>query len=196
VPVVATAVLWGFILNADPNRGIINAVWLTTLGHWFGITPPGWEAVPQWSKPGIILMGLWGAGGGMIIWLAGLQSIPTTLYEAASLDGAGWWSQFFNVTLPMLSPYIFFNLIMGVIGALQTFDSAYILGGTENGGGTTGPDNSLLVPVIYLFNNGFQYFKMGYASAIAWLLFVIILGLTLGQLKLAPKWVHYDGDSN
>jgi multiple sugar transport system permease protein len=165
VPVVATAVLWGFILNSDPNRGIINAAWLATIGHWFGIAPPGWEAVPQWSKPGVILMGLWGAGGGMILWLAGLQSIPTTLYEAASLDGAGWWSQFFNVTLPMLSPYIFFNLIMGVIGALQTFDSAY------------------------------QYFKMGYASAIAWLLFILILGLTLGQLKMAPKWVHYEGES-
>ena len=150
--------------------------------------------MPAWAKPGLIFMGLWGAGGGMILWLAGLQSIPATLYEAASLDGAGWWSQFRHITLPMLSPYIFFNLIMGTIGALQTFETAYILGGTM-GGSSTGPDDSLLVPVVYLFNNAFQYFKMGYASALAWLLFVLILGLTLGQLKLAPRWVHYETDT-
>lgn len=194
VPIVATTVLWSFILNSDPNRGLINAAWLATFSRWFGIAPPGWESVPAFAKPGLILMNLWGAGGGMILWLAGLQSIPSTLYEAASLDGAGWWSQFRNVTLPMLSPYIFFNFIMGTIGALQTFESAYILGNT-GGGSSTGPDDSLLVPVVYLFNNAFQYFKMGYASALAWLLFVLILGLTLGQLKLAPRWVHYETDA-
>jgi multiple sugar transport system permease protein len=94
----------------------------------------------------------------------------------------------------MLSPYIFFSLIMGTIGALQTFETAYILGGTGDGQ-TTGPDDSLLVPVVYLFNNAFQYFKMGYASALAWILFIIILGLTLGQLKLAPRWVHYETEN-
>ena len=130
----------------------------------------------------------------MILWLAGLQSVPTTLYEAASLDGASNVRQFFHITLPMLSPYIFFNLIMGTIGALQTFETAYILGNT-GGGQSTGPDDSLLVPVVYLFNNAFQYFKMGYASALAWILFIIILGLTLGQLKLAPRWVHYETDA-
>jgi multiple sugar transport system permease protein len=191
VPVVATSVLWAFILNSDPHRGLINALWQGTMSHWFGIAPPGWLAVPSWAKPGLILMGLWGAGGGMILWLAGLQSIPATLYEAASLDGASWWSQFRHVTIPMISPYIFFNLIMGTIGALQTFETAYILGGT-GGGSSTGPDDSLLVPVVYLFNNAFQYFKMGYASAIAWILFILILGLTLGQIKLAPRWVHYE----
>ncbi|HZT40920.1 MAG TPA: extracellular solute-binding protein [Chthonomonadaceae bacterium] len=191
VPVVATSVLWSFILNSDPNRGLINAAWQATLSAWFHIPPPGWLAVPSWAKPGLIVMGLWGAGGGMILWLAGLQSIPSTLYEAASLDGAGWWAQFRHVTLPMLSPYIFFNLIMSTIGALQTFETAYILGGTS-GGQSTGPDDSLLVPVVYLFNNAFQYFKMGYASALAWILFILILGLTLGQLKLAPHWVHYE----
>jgi ABC-type sugar transport system permease subunit/ABC-type glycerol-3-phosphate transport system substrate-binding protein len=194
VPVVATTVLWGYILNSDPHRGLINAGWQATITHWFGIAPPGWEAVPGWAKPGLIVMGLWGAGGGMILWLAGLQSIPSTLYEAASLDGAGWWSQFRNITLPMLSPYIFFNVIMGTIGTLQTFETAYILGGT-GGGGSTGPQDSLLVPVVYLFNNAFQYFKMGYASALAWLLFILILGLTLGQLKIAPRWVHYETDT-
>jgi multiple sugar transport system permease protein len=191
VPVVATVVLWGWMLNADPSRGIINAAWQTTITAWFHIPAPGWLSVPAWSKPALILIGLWGAGGGMILWLAGLQSIPSTLYEAASIDGAGPVSQFRHVTLPMLSPYIFFSLIMGTIGALQTFETSYILGGT-GGGQTTGPDDSLLVPVVYLFNNAFQYFKMGYASALAWILFIIILGLTLGQLKLAPRWVHYE----
>jgi multiple sugar transport system permease protein len=194
VPIVATAVLWGWMLNADPSRGIVNAGWQSTITAWFHIAPPGWLAVPAWAKPGLILIGLWGAGGGMILWLAGLQSIPGTLYEAASLDGAGPIAQFRHVTLPMLSPYIFFSLIMGTIGALQTFETAYILGGTGDGQ-TTGPDDSLLVPVVYLFNNAFQYFKMGYASALAWILFIIILGLTLGQLKLAPRWVHYETEN-
>lgn len=193
VPTVATAVLWGWLLNADPHRGLLNAAWQGTLTHWFGLAPPGWLSVPAWAKPSLIVMGLWGAGGGMILWLAGLQAIPRTLYEAAQIDGAGVWAQFRHVTLPMLSPYIFFNLIIGTIGALQTFDSAYILGNT-GGGQSTGPDDSLLVPVVYLFNNAFQYFRMGYASALAWLLFVLILGLTLGQLKLAPRWVHYETD--
>ena len=191
VPVVATSVLWEFILNSDANRGLINALWQATISHWIGLPPPGWLSVPSWAKLGLIFMGLWGAGGGMILWLAGLQSISPTLYEAASLDGASWGSQFRHITLPMLSPYIFFNTIMGTIGALQTFETAYILGGT-GGGSSTGPDDSLLVPVVYLFNNAFQYFKMGYASALAWLLFILILGLTLGQLKLAPRWVHYE----
>jgi ABC-type sugar transport system permease subunit/ABC-type glycerol-3-phosphate transport system substrate-binding protein len=191
VPVVASTVLWGWILNSDPHRGLVNAIWMATLTNWFHIAPPGWEAVPAWSKPGLILMGLWGAGGGMILWLAGLQSIPATLYEAASVDGAGGWSKFVHITLPMLSPIIFFSLIMGVIGSIQTFETTYILGNT-GGGSSTGPDDSLLVPVVYLFNNAFQYFKMGYASALAWLLFILILGLTLAQIKLAPRWVHYE----
>ncbi|HEV2473693.1 MAG TPA: extracellular solute-binding protein, partial [Chthonomonadales bacterium] len=138
VPVVASAVLWSFILNSDPHRGLLNAVWLSTISRVFGVPPPGWLSVPAWAKPGLIIMGLWGAGGGMILWLAGLQSIPSTLYEAASLDGAGWWAQFYRVTIPMLSPYIFFNLIMGTIGALQTFETSYVLGNTGNGQ-STGP---------------------------------------------------------
>jgi multiple sugar transport system permease protein len=133
-------------------------------------------------------MGLWGAGGGMIIWLAGLQGIPAHLYEAAQLDGARIWHQFRHVTLPMLSPTIFFNLVMGTIGALQTFETVYVL--TDGQGG---PVDSTLVPVLYLFNNAFKFFKMGYASALAWLLFWIILALTLVQLALAPRWVHYEG---
>jgi multiple sugar transport system permease protein len=193
VPIVATAVLWNWLLNSDPSRGLINALWLATVTHWFHIPPPGWEAVADWSKPGVVLMGLWGAGGGVILWLIGLQSIPKTLYEAASLDGAGWWSKFWNVTVPMLSPIIFFNIVMGLIAAVQTFDSVYVLGNAGKGI-TTGPVDSLLTPVVYLFNNAFEYFKMGYASAIAWLIFVLIIALTLGQLKLAPRWVYYEGE--
>lgn len=193
VPVVATSVLWAWILNPDPGRGLINGIWQLTLTQWFHIAAPGWLTVPAWAKPSLIITGLWGAGGGMILWLAGLQSVPKSLYEAASLDGAGPISQFRHITIPMLSPYIFFNVIMGTIAALQTFESSYIMGGT-GGGSSTGPDDSLLVPVVYLFNNAFQYFKMGYASALAWILFIIILGLTMGQLKLAPRWVHYESE--
>ncbi|MGQ9881173.1 MAG: extracellular solute-binding protein [Armatimonadota bacterium] len=194
VPVVASAVLWAWILNGDPNRGIINAAWKATIGQWFGWAPPGWFGVPEWSKPGLIVMGLWGVGGGMILWLAGLQGVPTHLYEAAELDGATGWAKFRHVTLPMLSPYIFFNLIMGTIGALQEFDRIYILGGVGAGTSSTGPGDSLLVPAMYLFNNAFTYFKMGNASALAWIIFIIILILTLIQLKLAPRWVHYEAE--
>ncbi len=194
VPVVASAVLWAWVLNGDPNRGLLNAAWKATLSVWFGWDPPGWFGAAEWAKPGLIVQGLWGAGGGMILWLAGLQGIPQHLYEAAELDGAGVWSKFKNVTLPMLSPYVFFNLIMGTIGALQEFDRVYVLSGQGAGGSSVGPVDSLLVPVMYLFNSAFKYFKMGYASALAWVLFVIILLLTLVQLKIAPRWVHYEAE--
>lgn len=195
IPSVATAVLWAWLLNSDPTRGLVNAAWQATFTHWFGWALPGWLAVPTMAKPAVIMVGLWGAGGGIILWLAGLQSIPASLYEAASIDGAGPFAQFKAITIPMLSPYIFFNVIMGTIGALQAFETPYIMGHTDAAQGT-GPDDSLLVPVVYLFNNAFQYFKMGYASALAWLLFIAILGLTLGQLKLAPRWVHYETEQS
>lgn len=193
VPVVASALLWAWILNGDPNRGLLNAVWKATLGQWFGWGAPGWLGAAEWAKPALILQGLWGAGSGMILWLAGLQGVPTHLYEAADLDGAGLWAKFRNVTLPMLSPYIFFNLIMGTIGALQEFDRPYILSGGDPSK-PIGPVDSLLMPVVYLFQNAFQYFKMGYASALAWILFTLILILTLIQVKLAPRWVYYEAD--
>jgi len=185
VPVVANAILWIWVLN--PEYGLVNAAWKATLSHWFNVATPGWLTSEIWAKPGLIFMGLWGAGGGMILWLAGLQGVPQHLYEAADIDGANWWSRFWNVTLPMLTPYLFFNLIMGTIGVLQTFDNVYIMTGG-------GPADATSVPVFYLFNNAFTYFKMGYASAIAWLLFIIILALTLVQLKLAPRWVHYEAE--
>lgn len=190
VPVVASAVLWIWILSPDPNQGLLNAGWRSTIGAWFGIAPPGWLQAPEWAKPALIIMGLWGAGGGMLLWLAGLKGIPKQLYEAANIDGATSWRQFWSITVPQLSPIIFFNAVMGFIGALQEFDRAVIMGGVSG----TGPGDSLLVPVTHLFKNGFHYFKLGYASALAWVIFFVVLGLTLIQFRLAPRWVHYEVD--
>jgi multiple sugar transport system permease protein len=135
-------------------------------------------------------MGLWGAGSGMILWLAGLKGISQTLYEAASIDGATPLQQFWNVTFPQLSPIVFFNTVMGFIGSLQQFDSIYII----TGGASAGPADSLLMPVYHLFINGFKYFKMGYASSLAWVIFAIILAITGLQWWLAPRWVHYEAE--
>ncbi|HOE65060.1 MAG TPA: extracellular solute-binding protein [Candidatus Hydrogenedentes bacterium] len=177
-PAVAASVLWYALLNPD---GLINDGL-----RWLGMAnPPLWLGSPVWSKPAIVLMGIWSAGGGMIMWLAGLQGIPTHLYEAASIDGASKWRQFWSVTLPMLTPYMFFSFVTGIIGVFQIFAQALIL--TKGG-----PADSTMFYVYYLFNNAFRYFKMGYASAMAWILFAIVLALTLLQTKLAKKWVHYE----
>lgn len=181
VPTVASSILWMWVLN--PQHGLINRG-LAVLGLY----TPNWLTDAAWSKPSIILMGLWGAGQGMIIWLAGLKGIPQQLYEAAEIDGAGPFRRFTAVTLPMLTPYIFFSTIMGVIGTFQIFNQAYIM--TQGG-----PVDSTLFYVYYLFNNGFRYFRMGYASALAWVLFWLILALTLIQLRLAPRWVHYEAEN-
>ena len=178
---VAVALLWRWIFN--PDYGVLNAI----LADVFKVAhPPQWLMDENWSKPSLILMSLWGIGGGMVIFLAGLQGIPEQLYEAAAMDGANIFQRFRHITLPMLSPVIFFNLIMGVIGGLQVFTQVYIMTGG-------GPANSTLFYVLYLFNNGFRFFKMGYASALAWVLFIIIMGVTLIQFKLARRWVYYEG---
>lgn len=190
VPLVATGVLWFFLLSGDPDRGLISWAWTRSIQVWFGVDPPTWFASESWAKPSLILMGLWGAGGGLILWLAGLKGIPNQLYEAARMDGASAWRQFWAVTVPQLSPIIFFNAITGLIGSIQEFDRVYVL----TDGANTGPADSLLVPVGYLFTNGFQFFKMGYASAIAWIIFVVILILSLLQVRLAKHWVHYEAE--
>lgn len=182
VPIVAGSVLWLWVLN--PDFGIVNVVWKATLTRWWELEAPLWIRSESWSKPSILLMGLWGAGGSMLIWLAGLKDIPQTLYEAAKIDGAGKWKQFVNITIPMLSPYIFFNTIMGVIGTFKIFAQAYVM--TEGG-----PVDSTLFYVYYIFNNAFRYFRMGYASALAWILFIIIVVITVFQFIIAPRWVHY-----
>jgi len=178
VPIVASSLLWLWVLH--PEFGLINV----TLHELLGISGPKWLQDEAWSKPALILMGLWGAGAGMIIWLAGLKGIPKELYEAAEIDGAGRLSRFIHITWPMLTPYIFFNLVMGIIGAFQIFTNAYIM--TDGQGG---PVDSTLFYVFALFNQAFRYFKMGYASALAWVLFLIVLVLTMINWKLRKKWV-------
>jgi multiple sugar transport system permease protein len=188
VPVVASAVLWTWVLTPDPNKGLINSFWIQSLTPWLGIAPPGWLQSADWSKNALIVMSVWGAGGGMFLWLAGLKGISPSLYEASSLDGANPRKQFWAITFPQLSPIIFFNTVMGFIGAMQEFDRMYIMKPSNEG--PVGPDDSLLTPVYHLFKNGFAYFKMGYASSLAWMIFGIILVLTLIQFVLSKRWVH------
>lgn len=180
IPIVASSILWAWILN--PQAGLLNGFL-----SWFGIRGPNWLLDESLSKPSLMLMHLWGAGGGMIIWLAGLKNINETYYEAADLDGASPWQKFRTITLPLLSPYIFFNLIMGLIGALQVFTPAYIM--TQGG-----PVNSTLFYAYHLFNQTFRYLHFGYAAAMAWFLFLIVMILTCIQMKLSNRWVHYEGD--
>lgn len=181
---IATALLWKNMLN--PDFGVINLV----LG-WFGIQGPGWLQSPNWAIPGLVLMTVWGAGNTMIIYLAGLQSIPSTMYEAARIDGAGAWARFRHVTVPMMSPVIFFNVITGLIASLQ----AYILILVMTGGGGQppgGPENSTLVIGLYIYREAFQYYDFGYAAALSWALFLIIMIITAVQFVLARRWVYYE----
>ncbi len=192
VPGIAAAVLWSWIFTPDAAKGLINGYWSVTISEWFNIGVPGWLSSAEWSRPALIFMGAWGAGSGMLLWLAGLKGVSSTLYEAASIDGANPTQQFWSVTFPQLSPIVFFNTVMGFIGAMQEFDRQYVI--ANKGQGTVGPDDTLLTPVYHLFNNGFTYFRMGPASAIAWIIFAIILVLTFTQFRLAPRWVHYETD--
>jgi len=182
-PVIAAVFLWIWILSPDfgPLNNLLYAV---------GLVGPGWLGSPSWSKPALILMGLWAAIGGstMIIFLAGLQGVPGELYEASEIDGAGAWQEFLNVTLPMLSPTVFFNLVVGLIGALRVFTAAYI---ATNGG----PMNSTMFYMLYLFNDAFKYLYMGYASALAWMFVLLALVLVVTQVWIGRKWVYYEGEA-
>ncbi|MBN1348296.1 sugar ABC transporter permease [candidate division KSB1 bacterium] len=180
---VATAILWRWMFN--PDFGVINSV--LKMG---GIKGPAWLQDPVWAKPALIIMSLWGVGGTMLVFLAGLQNIPGHLYEVAKIDGASRWRQFWHVTIPMLTPTIFFTLIMGIIGCFQIFTSVYIMS-PDSAGGTK---NSLLFYVLYLYRKGFVEFEMGYASALAWILFIIILTLTLFVFRSSALWVYYEGE--
>jgi len=190
-PTVANAMLWLWIFN--PQWGLANSI-LKLLG----LPAQDWVLDPQLSKPCLIFMGLWGIGPTMIIFLAGLQGIPESLYEAAMIDGAGTWARFRHVTIPMLSPVIFFNLIMGIIGAFQIFTTVYVMMGGGAGGarsyGVGGVLDSLLFYVIYLWQNAFEFWRMGYATAQGWILLVIILILTIIQFKLGGRWVYYEAE--
>lgn len=194
LPSVATAVLWWHLFDAD--RGWINRVlgWVNIFG-WVDTAagaagerfPIAWLESPTFTPLVFIVMALWAVGGGMIIYLAGLQNIPTQLYEAAEIDGAGRWAKLRYVTLPMLSPVIFFNLVMGIIGSFQVFNVAFVL--FEGG---TGPGDSALFYGLHLFREAFFKYRLGYASALAWILFVIILAMTGLVFKSSPMWVHYE----
>ncbi len=184
-PYVAVGTLWLWLLN--PRVGLVNRGL-----ELLGINGPGWTTDAFWIKPGIVLMGLWGVGSTVIIYLAALRNVPHDLHEAASIDGAGSWKQFIHITIPMISGAIFFTLIVNTISALQIFDQVYTMYfGTMKT--TSGAASSAgLFYNIYLFRQAFEFLKMGYASAMAWVLFVIIMILTFIQLRLGNRWVYYE----
>jgi multiple sugar transport system permease protein len=190
----AAVFLWLWILTPD---GLVNSAL-----ELVGIKGPAWWADPNWTKPGLVVMGMWWIGGNILIFLAGLKGIPEQLYEAAAIDGATGWARTRYITLPLLSPTIFFQIVTGIIGTFQIFTTAYLIASssaTGTAGGDLangGPGQSLLFYVLYLYNRAFGKtgvgFQMGYASAMAWVLFIIILVITLIQLWLARRWVYYE----
>ncbi|MBI1257824.1 MAG: ABC transporter permease subunit [Chloroflexi bacterium] len=185
---VASAVLWQWIFN--PRFGPVNGL-LRALGMY----PPNWFNDPRYALPALVIMSAWGVGGQMLIFLAGLKGIPQSLYEAAEVDGAGRFVRFFRITLPMLSPTLFFNLIMAMIGAFQTFDSAYVIS-TARSGQIGAPLNSTLFYLLHLYQEGFTFLNMGYASALAWMLFIIILAVTFVINRWSKSWVFYSGEGD
>ena len=178
---VATAVLWIWLFNGQ--YGVLNSFLRV-----FGVSGPNWLFDIKWSMNALIIMSLWGMGNAMLIYLAGLQNVPQHLYEAAMVDGAGAWQRFVNVTLPLLTPTIFYNLVIGVIASFQVFTAAFVMT-------AGGPADSTLFYVLYLYRVAFENLRMGYAAALAWILFVIIIAFTILQFVLARRWVYYEGAS-
>lgn len=178
-PAVASAVVWNQIFNAD--FGVLNNI-LRLFGH------PGvkWLFEPSVAKPAFILMSLWGIGPQMVIFLAGLQNVPAELLEAAQIDGATSWQRFWSVSLPILSPVLFFNFVIGIIGSFQVFTNAFVM---TNGG----PQNATLFMVLYIYLNAFRFFRMGYAATLAWMLFWIIMFFTFLQFRIGNRLVYYEG---
>jgi multiple sugar transport system permease protein len=182
---VGVAVLWRWVFDTD--GGLMNAA-LRPLLHVFGATPPDWfgKDAATWGAPAFAIMGFWMVGGGMMIYLAGLQGVPEELHEAAQIDGVGAFGRFFRITIPMLSPVILFNVIMSIIGCFQVFTQAFVMTGGE-------PGDLTRFYVLYLYNQAFEFYEMGYASAMAWILLVIILAFTMLTLRGSRKLVHYEG---
>jgi multiple sugar transport system permease protein len=178
IPAVANAILWAWFLNSD--FGLLNA-----LLHAIGLPKILWLQDPEWALPALTLMSLWGLGGAMVIYLAGLQGISNEFYEAAEIDGAGAWAKLRHVTIPLMSPVIFFNLVMGIIGSFQVFTAAYLI---TNGG----PQNATLFYVLYVWRNAFQFLDMGYGAALAWVLFFIIMGLTVLVFRGIGSRIYYE----
>lgn len=177
---VAVSMMWLWLLN--PDFGVVNS-----LLHSLGIPGPGWLTSISWALPTLIIMSLWAAGGSMIIYLAGLQGVPKQLYEAAAIDGAGTWGSFLNVTVPLMTPILFYELVIGIIGTFQVFINAFIMTGG-------GPAYATLFYVLYLFQQGFEQFHLGLAAAMAWVLFAIVMVLTLIVFKSSALWVYYEGE--
>jgi multiple sugar transport system permease protein len=184
VPVVTATYVWRWMLNAQ--YGLINS--LLGLVH---LTQPDWISDPLWTKPAVLLITFWGVGTTTIIYLAALKEVPGYLYEAAELDGANEWQRFRHVTWPLITPVTLFQLIVGIIGSLQIFTQPYLLAQQALNPASGGPENSLLTYSLYLFQNAFVFLKMGYASAMAWVLFLITVALTAVILLSARRWVHY-----
>ena len=183
MPAVAGVLLWMVLL--DPRLGLVNEAL-----HSLGLPRLGWIQSAAWSKPGLILMSTWsGTGTTMLIFLAALKEIPQSLIEAAMIDGANAWQRFWNVTIPLISPTIFFNLIMSIIGSFQIFGSALIASGSAN---TAGPLNSLLMYMLHLYRNAFRYFNMGYASAMSLVMFIVLILITLLTIRSTRYWVYYE----
>jgi multiple sugar transport system permease protein len=180
---VAVALLWVRIFNT--RIGLLNP-FLKSMGI---SNPPGWLSDPDWAVQALVIMSLWSVGGSMIIYLAGLQGVPTNLYEAAKIDGANTLRRFWHITIPMMTPVIFYNVVLGLIGAFNYFTEVYVA--TDGEGG---PVRSTLFYNLYLYQNAFKFFKMGYASALAWVLFLIVLLVTLLVFRSSPMWVFYEGE--
>ncbi len=182
-PVVASIFIWTWLLH--PQFGFVNEM----LFRLFHIHGPGWFGSKEWAIPSLILVALWGVIGGnmMMIFLAGLQGVPKDLYEVAAIDGAGTWKRFWNITLPMISPTLFFNTVLAVIGALQTFTSAFVA--TQGG-----PAYATWFYALHIYATAFQFSEMGYASALAWLFFVVLVSFTFIQFRAATRWVYYAGE--
>jgi multiple sugar transport system permease protein len=179
---VAVALVFSWIFNY--RFGILN--FFLSLG---GIEGPNWLGSPKYALWAFVLMSLWGIGANVVIYLAGLQGVPVSLHEAATIDGAGPWTRFWKITIPLITPVILFTLVMGVIGTFQTFTQAYIMTGG-------GPANATLFYLLYLYRNAFNWFEMGYASALAWLLFVIIMICTVILWASSARWVYYEGQES
>ena len=184
IPGVATAAIWQGVLNVQTG-------WIDLALRAMGVPAPDWLNQPQWVVPALSLIATWSVGNAMIIMLAGLQNVPSELYDAAKVDGANAFYRFFKITIPMISPVIFYNLVLATIAAFQYFLTAYVL--YQN---TAGPNNSALFYMMNLYKEAFVYYNMGYASALAWALFIVGLGVTIGLFASARRWVYYAAGDN
>ena len=184
IPLVASTIVWQGFLNGKTG-------WLAQILHALGLPSPNWFSDPAWALPGLVLLGIWGIGNMMLIFLAGLQGVPTELYEAVKVDGGGAWARFRHVTMPMISPVLFYNILISVIGVAQYFTQAYVLDPAGNGN----PGGSTLFFNMNLYKEGWAYSNMGYASALAWLMMLVVVVAAITLFRTSARWVFYAGDT-